>query len=618
MLKRVVIIGIALCLVIVAGIFTIPKIFLSSQLISQQLAEQISHWTGRKAQFSRSQIISFFPNFIVELEDVTIMGAHGVSEQPFMKMERLQGSLEFWGAVSGKAVVSDFKFIRPEIRLITNQIGRSNWHFRRGEIAAKLSTARDLVEQADVESDAPDLSDVTLVLGNFKIQNGVVIYQDIRNNIESTWSGVNLNVDYPNLKGIAGIEGDAIWNGEVVKINAKAVAPLQLLAGGKSDITLLLDSKPLVVEFDGNLNSVAKGLIKGKTEISSHSARHFLNWAGYEVPPGSTLGPFEVSGDVLGTISELKFTDASIKLDGNESTGILTINKKPEQLLKISGTLALDQMDISPYLAQLIIPKEGGAGVRDLIDLSFLDSLNLDLRLSASGVRANEQFLENVAGTVRINEGRATLDIGQANIFDGNLQMVFHAQDKAQKLDLHMKLSGNDLAFQDISKLMPLGNLIIEAKGNLNMDVKASGGTDKDLLKTMTGSFELDAKQGRIEGVNIEKLAELKQNGGLSAIKSIHQGSTEFDQMQIHLQLHNGVTYLTDVSLQSQQLYGILEGTADFSKNALALYGNSQVYAKNAIEGEQYGKLLTEQAFIIGGTLNTPFFVPDFWRSQQK
>ena len=110
------------------------------------------------------------------------------------------------------------------------------------------------------------------------------------------------------------------------------------------------------VVYDDTAWSVEVGNGEGKrAEITAANVRTLARWLGPVWPSGPGLKDFTATGGLEWSDGVVAIHNGVFRLDGNEANGELLADLNGAQPL-VSGTLAAQTLDLSPYMPALIPP----------------------------------------------------------------------------------------------------------------------------------------------------------------------------------------------------------------------------------------------------------------------
>ena len=168
---------IAVLLVIVAGL----AVFIATLDANEyrgEIAEQAKLATGRDLTIAGplSFGISLTPSLVVE--DVTLSNAEGFSDQPMLKLKRLEVAVRLLPLISGEIDVRRVVLVDPDILLETDADGHGNWVFQAAGQAGDTGT------QSSGDSGATEAAALPGI-GEVIIENGRLVYREGATGVET-------------------------------------------------------------------------------------------------------------------------------------------------------------------------------------------------------------------------------------------------------------------------------------------------------------------------------------------------------------------------------------------------------------------------------------------------
>lgn len=609
-MKRFIFACIVLVLAILTTVFTLPY-FISGDAVRAQLIQRAKQITGREMQFSGTPRVSLNPFLGIEISDVIFPDQfNGEGSKPILQMPKLKARLSFAAALSGEVVFSEIQFVRPVYNLKIYSTGQSSWHFPEGKVWSALAEAQNLISEQK-PGEVLDSSALTkLNIGSFSILDGVVEYENEINGSVEKFTNLNAAFNWENTAAPWSFKGSSIWRGDLMQFNVGTTKPLLLMAGGVSELVVNIDSEPLNFDFKGEANNLSNLFFTGNVNATSPSLRRVLNFVGYELDAGSSLGPFAINGNFSGTTSQLKIEEAQVSLDGNESIGNIGYNYTDAGTSRLSGTLAFSKFDLAPYLAGFSNEPTGGKstmGGAGLATLSQLASFEMDMRISAKTVSCDLISFQNFAGGIIAKNGTLTVDIGSADYADGNVVGSIEAGIAEDKLSMATKLNFTEI---NGAKLFPsnLENKIsLTGAGNIEIKLRSVGENKTEITRNLTGETLFDLKDGTIVGVD---LLAMKNSNGTQPQDQTKPAlgedatPTPFSKFMIRTMINRGVGWLSESKIESEVVKTNLVGKLDLHLGTLALRGKF-------LEEDQYNptREVLVGSYFIGGTLRQPLWV---------
>ncbi len=607
MKRSVIFVGAVLAL-IAAALASLP-LLLSSEPIKQQAIKRLTQLTGRTAVIKGASSVSIFPYLQIKFSDVDILDSNPAASHPLVSMDRLETRLELLPLLFGHSEFSKFRLIRPRFNLHENRFGSRNWQFRTGDIATYLQQLEFKISGLDQ----------AVKLGSFTLIDGIVRYQNDRTRKVLTATAINLTATWPEIDGRLILSGTAVWNGEVVEYDADISDPRKLIEGKESPISASMTSRPVNWSFSGKGDTRAGLYLEGEFSVRSASVRRLFEWTNQEISAGNSLGALTIDADLVSKPGSLQFQNARLSLDGNDATGIFELNfpgnGKPPAIV---GTLAYDVFDVSRYFKRVVVAKRASAVQSNGIDFTLLREFDLDLRISANTAKLAKLEISNMAATAQVRDGRATVDIGAGTIFGGVLQGQLIAEQINSAPHGELKASFSAISLAALSRYFSSDGMKLSGPGSATIDVKSFGRSQESLIKNMNGRAEISAQNGRVDGLDLAQLVEDAPNEIILDANKVLAKGTDFDSLELKLEIANGIAFLDEAGLVGQRIGAILQGRTDLFTESLVLNGKVLLFSQSSLSADGSKPIETEIPFLIGGTLAYPLIAPDFLRIDKK
>jgi AsmA protein len=369
----------------------------------------------------------------------------------------------------------------------------------------------------------------------------------------------------------------------------------------KVDAKLALDSATLqgkavefprvAIELDARQAGLGvRGTLGGPVRVDL--ARHTVtlpNLEGRFDVTGASLPPAGVKLAVDGSadadwVRQTAATQLAAKLD--QSTIQARVKVSRFAPLAASFDVQADRLDVDRYLPPK--PKAAAAGAPSAtapaaaaspgsaaaaetpIDLSALKGLDLNGTAKVGALKVAHVELASVAMTMKAAGGRLDVNPLSANLYQGALAgaAAVNANDngyalKAQLTNIAVGPLLRDVAEKDV----------LEGRGNVNLDVRATGTTPAALKKALAGGASVALRDGAIKGVNLaEVLRRAKAAlGSRSAADEIARGGdrTDFSEMTATFVIRDGVARNDDFAAKSPFLRIAGEGSIDIPAGSL-------------------------------------------------
>lgn len=590
--------------VIVAAIATLAVTALpfiaSTQIVRDRIAVEMSAWSGYRVELGQAPEIKVWPLRAI-LGNVTLSGWNDPERKPVIVADRVEIELSALAALSGRVVFSTTRLIRPTLHL--SLAGDKSLHPLSpgvGRIARAIAAAREAIK---ADATAPDLGNISGdPFGKLEFVDGHVVIQQ-SGKAEEIISDLSGALNWTALNRGGSLAATGIWRGESIVLNLTMPEPLLLFAGGTAPLSLSFKTAPANLVFGGFANLSQQAYLKGELDLSSPSVGRLIEWTTGQPVPGLASGAVAIKGTATGDNQRIRFENARITVDDKPGTGALDLSFG-EQAPTLSGTLALDSLDIRPILTA-IMPRETTGSTADVIDTIFADRLNLDLRLSAARANVGSAMLDKVAATVQVKPGLAAFDISDASAFGGTLQAGFRFDRQPQANQIEIRLLATDINGAMLAAAFDRKYFIPTGQGTLSFILKGKGNSLNDLLQNGDGSLTASFGQGYLPNLDLAALLESMKQGGFFAFADVSGGTLPINSAEFKSTISNGVARVEKAGIEAQDYAATLSGIVPYIGGGLALSGTLQPRAaQNANQTE------TDLFFFVGGTWNRPFIMP--------
>ena len=577
---------------IIVAIFAIPNL-MSTAFVKQRVEDQLSQLTGRRVALEGSSSISLRPYLGVTYDNVVISDKADAEGKPLIVIDELKAKLGLFAALFGEAQLAEIEFIRPSFHLRIDQNGHRNWLPDQGQIGAHISN--------------PSLGD-SLRLGRVRIEDGILELVDEGKRQTRQLTAINGQFVWPNIDTAANVRMAAVWRGEIMEFSASIAQPLDWLRNGGSDISIKLTSNPLNLSFDGATDG-STNRFEGTLSTSSPSPKRLADWIGWQPPAIQRLKESAISGAVVMKESSLEFPETNVSFEGHEGTGRLQLALRDDGRFAINGTLAFETIAL-PDFAQLLRRPSGATDGPAKFDLTFLEGLALDVRLSAKSASGTPFPITNLAAAVIVNEGRASFDIGQAESLDGTVSGSINLQSRESDLSLSADLVANTIDLGQLTQVYKETGVSLEGVGDVAIKLKSVGQDVPGLLRRLNGEGQMRGTDGTLIGLDLPELFATS-NAGSDSVARVSTGTTDYGEINIGYFIANGTAFLRDSNLVADTIDVALKGRVDLVRATLALRG---MIRNKPTRGQATGEIgsdgKNDLRFFVGGIASSPLFVP--------
>ncbi len=576
--------AIALTIFVIIAIFAIPNL-LSTAFVKQRIADQLSQVIGRTVAIDGSSSISIRPYLGVSYDNVIISDPGDVAGKPLVTIDELRAKLGLFAALIGDAELTEVEFIRPNFQLRIDQEGQRNWSLDKGYIGDHIAN--------------PD-ANKTLKLGTIKIEDGILELTDEAKRQSGELTAINGQISWPDSNSAANAQMSAVWHGEIMEFSTSIAEPVAWLRNGKSEISVKFASKPLNLTFDGTSDG-AIDQYDGTLALSTPSPKRLTDWIGWRLPAAQKIGGFSATGIASLQKYNLEFPDASVSLEKHRGMGRLQMSLQDDGLFAVNGTLAFETIAL-PNLQDLLQSTPGTSEEPAKIDLSFLEGLALDVRLSSKIATGAPFEMNNLAAAVIVKDGRASFDIGRVETVGGTVSGSVNLQSQENSVAVSADIVANNTDLAELTQIYKETGVSLQGQGDVAIKLKSIGRNLDGLLLRLNGEGHIRGNEGSLTGLD---LPELYKNtiAGSDSVARVSSGTTRYSAINLGYFIANGTAFMRDSYITSDVIGVTLKGRVDLVRSTLALRG--RINSTNNAAGDR-----TEVPFFVGGTAASPLFVP--------
>jgi AsmA protein len=552
--------------------------------LRQAVAAQIRSVTGLELVTRGAIDISVFPGSYVSFHDV---GLKDGGADPALKVDVLTANLRLLPLLLQRFEIADVMMLRPQIRVVREADGDSNW-------TPFLQTiARTMKPGADNQ----------VSFSEIRIQDGIVTYQDEANHTSEKLDDLDLSLAWPSISRSFAATGEFDWRGQRVDGSISVSDFVATLSGDRSGLKARLSSVPLKLAFDGTVANRTSAMMEGTLTVDSPSLRSALQWTGQPPPGSGGFGRFALKARANVVGASIALTNVNVELDGNVAEGVMTYANNGRQTLQ--ATLAADALDFSPYITTIRLLASGARDWnRQMFDLNALSTTDLDMRLSAARVTVGGSKLGRTAFGANLRGGALALSVGEAQVYGGVARgsLAIARADNAAEVKAQFQLTDADLqAFA--SEMFGMSKL--SGRGNVNVSLVASGSSPFGLAQSLSGTASLSGHDGAIAGFNVEQLLRRLERRPLSGGGNFRNGSTPYDNLTVSVKFSDGLATAEDIRIEGPTTRVTLTGTASVPTREYDLKGVAGLTQGGNGAGE------FELPFVVQGPWDDPLVFPD-------
>lgn len=185
------------------------------------------------------------------------------------------------------------------------------------------------------------------------------------------------------------------------------------------------------------------------------------------------------------------------------------------------------------------------------IDLSPLKALNLDGSVTIGSLVADNVKASNVRVEVKAKNGKLNVDPMLANLYQGSVKGSLAVDADTNHVAVKQNLTGVSIGplLRDATQTD-----ILEGRGNVTLDVTASGNLVSAMKKALNGTAKLELRDGAVNGIDLaQAVRSVKAKFGAKDAEGAGSKTqkTDFSELTASFTIKNGVAHNEDLSLKS-------------------------------------------------------------------
>ncbi|QXX73968.1 AsmA family protein [Methylovirgula sp. HY1] len=557
--------------IVVAGVIAAMvagSFVLTAAVLNSDLTAQIRRATGFSTTIHGSAHFVLFPQPHIDIQNISFSNPQAGLR---VDADGFVGDLRFLPLLSGRAEVGHAILYNPKMvidlddRPMTPEsaLGRAAEAKSASPEAAAIDTAR--------------LAIVDIVEGSARLTRRGS-RRDLR--IDK----INVSIDWRRLDASATLTGQFDLHDAPMHLDLWLSQPVELLRGGQSAATVHLDSSPLKLLASGYIAAGQQFQYKGSLIASAPSLRKIAELAGLPFTKRGRFADLDLRCDanIIGNTAAL--TNLHLRLDGNEYEGTLALQTEAGTS-SLSGTLATDLLDVTPFVEGLPRPREAyGRWSSKSLDLSDLDFTNLDLRLSAARLHFNDIKIKDAAISVLTRPGFLDLALAEAVANGGAVRGHLTLSADGKALDLRASGSATGMDMRPLLRGHEVRHPLLGSLSG-SMVLASSGGNIDQLIRGLSGRVQIAVTNGQVVGVDLAAALRDGTRQPFAAAKDPAGHVTNFGAANFGLKIAQGVAGITDGRIRGDNLALRFGGSVDLADRALDLWALAQTITADGKPG---------------------------------
>ena len=585
-LKRL---GIAIAAVVLASFTALGAmaLLIPVDMVRDSTKAEIRNVTGLDLVLRGDVVVSLFPTGSVSFSDVAL----GDRAKPVLAADRLTARLRFLPLFAGRIEIADVSLVRPHINVTFDRDSHSNWA---GLIDG---LARAVGPKANRPVNATSFTEI-------RITEGTISLDDAARGIKENFRNVELALAWPSISKSFAATGHVVWHDEPIESSVTLTDFAAALAGDRSGLKVRLSGAPVKFAFEGNWSAKPTLKIEGTLAADTPSLRDTLRWVGVRPPSGGGLGRFALKAKTSVSGGTIALSTVNVELDGNVAEGVLAFASDGRQTLQ--GTLAAEELDLTPYVSTVrLLTNNDRDWNRVPLAVDGLNSIDLDLRLSAARITLARAKLGRTAIAANLRGGKLLLTIGESRAFGGVLKgsMALSPSDAGAEFK-------SQLQFTDVDLEKCLGEIFqvrrLDGRGDIAVALDSSGNSVLGMTRGLNGTANLTGRQGSLVGWNVEQLLRRLERRPLSGTGDFRNGRTPYEKFAADFKIVDGIATVEHVSLEGSKVRLGLAGSASIPARDFDLHGVAALASTSADAPPAF-----ELPFVVQGPWDDPILLPD-------
>ncbi|WP_105200324.1 AsmA family protein [Pseudoalteromonas sp. T1lg10] len=565
-------------IVVIIGLLIAIPFFIPVDAIFTKVSEQVEKTTGRTLTIAGDKNLAIFPSLRLELNDVSFSNMADGSRANMATMKQLDIHIPWTSLFSGEVKLDKFVIREPDVLLETNAQGKGNW-----QLFDKVAEQQPEQTKSGQVS-LPENFDIEL--GEVAIYGGQFTYLDGQTGAKQQISDLELAVLLQSLRKPLELKGGITYMARRFNLDVVVDNPIKAIEGRPFAVTKTVESDLVNVEFKGQIADQGQN-ISGTLHLDGDSVKDIAKWLGVELDAkDNAFNAFSVDGSMQMQGQSLTINKLVAKLDELAIEGMSTINLG--ERLAINANVDLGMLDLNPYLPEPTEAAEapaekpaedakGDAKAQPIVwdntkmDLSALNSLDANVVVRSSGLKARDITLGENQFTLKLQNAVANLSMDKFVAYEGQGKgtVMLNAKQAPYQINTNFSLAGINAEplLTDAAKFDKL-----MGKGSIDWQLSTRGQSQKDFVNALAGKLSFNFADGAVKGANVAELVrkakELIKGNTAALADGLNTGydesqKTDFTALTGSMTFTNGVGTNSDLSLQSPLVRISGEGEVD-------------------------------------------------------
>lgn len=497
-MKKFAIILVSVILVLVIAPIVAVR-FIDWNAYKPEIVAAVKENTGRDLVIGGDIDLTLLPRIDFTIRDVKLANGEGFRDPQMVTVESVRGNIALFPLLFRNLQIEELVITKPVLNLEVDAKGRANWILGTTAPTYKASVARTQPSEG--------LPVSNLRLGDVRLLDGLVTYQDARTGQQITAKSINVKAELANLDSPLSVSGDLTVNEEPVTLKMVMNSLGGLQNGQRATLNTALQSKRFQMLYDGGVRQKPLPALDGVFDLSIPSVGALAQWLQRPLAKGQPdPGGLKVHALLEGEGTRMVLKEAKIDGAGAQARASGTLDASGKVTL-VKFDLQAGVIDVDRYLpppakapiakarsapSDRLVRRDVFAAISDEpIDLSTLRKVAGDINIRIDGIKALGYALGRIAFDTKLGDGKVAANLSEFRLYDGNITGEV-------KLDATGKALAADTSF-DIEKVN-VGALARVAQGDAakvagiasgKLRAKAQGKSPRALVEGLVARVDL-------------------------------------------------------------------------------------------------------------------------------
>lgn len=506
-----------LFLIVAVSVFVFIKTF-DLNKYKTHISEIVYEQTGRNLALNGHAGIKISLIPTIELNDITFSNAPWAKNSNMIEVKNIDVAFSILPLFEKKIVIDKIHLNEPKVYLTVNEKGENNWTF--SKLVSEDKKVSESKENNEVSSSdvAQGALAVSVVAKSFKIENGMLLYQDLQTKSRHEVKIKKIMLNSDGMDDDINADVDIVYNNEEIKAN--------IVAGSINSLLQNADVYPLKADIKAyGMGAKADGSLSNLFDALKYNFE--LNLTN---PAGNFGAPsVKLVSKLAGDMKKADIDIASLNVAGNEISGTVKADissKKPYVNAKFfSSMIDVNKFNQTKKASNSwsLLPTAYAANFvpATLIDLSALNMVNANISLDVKKLILNSVVFDNIKSDITVNNGNAVILVKELGVGDGKVSGSLNA---SASNNFAVDLAGKNIVLQKLIKdLVPSGKdlfgILSGGKTDLTIKLTSKGNDVRSITEAVNGQFIVVVGESKVQMGTLKYLQGSFVSQILSALK---------------------------------------------------------------------------------------------------